>query len=292
MNNRADGCVSHVGERIRMSLGSVPGYTAGRPIDVVAGMSAVIQQSFPDLIAHRGNAAEYPENTLPALRSALDLNVRHVAFDVQFSSDRQPLLLHDSTLLRTAGIDRHALEMHSRELAEIPVNEDARFRKRFTDIGIPTLAQAVNLFEAQPAATVFVQLKRASLRTFGPELVARRVCETLKPIARQCVITSADFAAVHHLRQVSAYRVGWILPDYSTVSALKCEALAPDYLFCDRQLLTDNTSRLWRGPWRWAITDVNSRHQALELGARGARLVQTMLVRDMLREFRSVQARS
>lgn len=255
-------------------------------------MSAAIQLQFPDLIAHRGNAAEYPENTLPALRSAMDLGVRHVAFDVQLSSDRLPVLLHDSTLLRTAGIDRHALEMHSRELAEVAVNEDDRFRKRFTDIGIPTLAQAVNLLESHAAVTAFVQLKRASLRAFGHELVARRVCEVLKPIARQCVIMSADFATVHHLRQVSPYRVGWIVPDYSTVSALKCEALAPDYLFCDHQLLTENASRLWRGPWRWAIYEVNSRRQALELGGRGARLVQTMLVREMLREFRVLQGRA
>ncbi len=258
---------------------------------VVARMSAAIQQQFPDLIAHRGNAAEYPENTLPALRSALDLGIRHVAFDVQLSADRQPVLLRDSNLLRTAGIDRQALEMHSRELAEVAVNEDERFGKRFTDIGIPTLAQAASLLQSQPAATAFVQLKRASLRAFGHELVVRRVCEILKPIARQCVITSADFATVHHLRQVSPYRVGWILADYSTVSALKCEALAPDYLFCDRQLLTENSSRLWRGPWRWAIAEVNSRRQALDLGARGARLVQTMLVREMLREFRSGQLR-
>ena len=52
----------------------------------------------PDLIAHRGNAAEYPENTLPALRSALELGTRFVAVDVQLTADRQPILLRDSSL--------------------------------------------------------------------------------------------------------------------------------------------------------------------------------------------------
>jgi len=255
-------------------------------------MSALIQQHPPDLIAHRGNAAEYPENTLPALRSALDLGVRHLSFDVQLSADRQPMLLHDTDLKRTAAVERQALEMTARELAEVSVNEDMRFNGRFTDVGIPTLAQAVSLLESHPAATTFVQLKRGSLRAFGQELVARRVCEVLRPIARQCVIISSDFATVHHVRQVSPYRIGWMLPDYSTVSALKCEALAPDYVFCDHQLLTGSTSRLWRGPWRWAIYEVDSRRQALGLAARGARLVQTMHVRHMLREFRGFQDRS
>lgn len=254
-------------------------------------MSIVSPPQFPDLIAHRGNAAEYPENTLPALRSALDLGIRHIMVDVQFSADRQPVLLHDSDLLRTAGIDRPVLEMNARDLSEVSVNEDRRFKGRFTDVGIPTLAQAVSLLESHPAVTAFVQLKRASLRAFGHEFVARRVCEVLKPIARQCVLISADFATVHHLRQVAPIRTGWVLPDYSSISSLKCEAMAPDYLFCDGQLLTDNTSRLWRGPWRWAITEVNSRRQAMDLARRGARFVQTTHVRDMLREFRSLQAR-
>jgi glycerophosphoryl diester phosphodiesterase len=243
----------------------------------------------PDLIAHRGNAAEFPENTLPALRSALDLGIRHIAIDVQLSADRQPILLHDSDLKRTSGIERSALEMESSELAEVSVNEEQRFGKRFTDLGIPTLTQAASLLESHPAATAFIELRRASLRAFGHEICVRRVAEVLKSVARQCVITSSDFTAVHHARQVTSYRVGWILSEYTRLSALKCEALGPDYLFCDQNLLTENASRLWRGPWRWAISEISSPRQAMELSARGARLVQTTQVRHLLREFRGMR---
>jgi glycerophosphoryl diester phosphodiesterase len=254
-------------------------------------MSASLSKA-PELVAHRGNAAEYPENTLPALRSALELGARFVEFDVQLSSDRQPVLLHDSNLKRTAGLDRNALEMTWAELAEVSVNEESRFQKRYTDVGIPTLSQAVSLLATYPHATAFVELKRASLRTFGQEIFVRKVCETLKPIARQCVIISFDLAAIHHVRQVSSYRIGWVLSEYSNLSALKCEALAPDYVFCDHQLLSESTSKLWRGPWRWTIYEVTSRKLALDLAARGAKLIETMAVRAMLREFRSLRARS
>jgi glycerophosphoryl diester phosphodiesterase len=243
----------------------------------------------PDLIAHRGNSAEFPENTLPALRSALELGVRFLQFDVQLSADRHPVLLNDSNLKRTAGIDRTALEMTARELTEVSVNEEERFRRRYTDVGIPTLAQAVSLLATHPSATAFVEVKRASLRTFGCEIVVRRICDALKSVARQCVIVSHDLTAVHHVRQTSSYRIGWILQDYTNLSALKCEALAPDYLFCDHQLLTQGASKLWRGPWRWAIYDVTSRKLALELAAREVRLIATPNVREMLREFRSLK---
>jgi glycerophosphoryl diester phosphodiesterase len=244
----------------------------------------------PDLIAHRGNAAEYPENTLPAIRSALDLGARHVEFDVQLSADRHPVLLHDSNLKRTAGIDRSALEMTLAELGEVRVNEEERFRQRFTDVGIPTLSQAASLLESHPTATAFVQLKRASLRSFGHEVFVHKVTEILRPVARQCVIISFDLATVHFVRKTSSFRIGWVLTDYSNLSALKCEALAPDFVFCDHQLLTENSSRLWRGPWRWAIYEVTTPKLALDLASRGARMIETMAVRSMLREFRGLKS--
>jgi glycerophosphoryl diester phosphodiesterase len=244
----------------------------------------------PELIARRGNVAEYPENTLPALRSALELGARQLAFDVQLSVDRHPVLLNDSNLQRIAGVDRNALEMTWSELTEIAVSEPQRFAQRFTDIGIPRLGQAVEVLASHPATTAFVELKRASLREFGHETVVRKICEVLKPVARQCVLVSSDFAAVHHVRQVSPYRVGWRVSEYSNTAALKCEALAPDYLFCDHQLLKENSAKLWRGPWRWVVCDVQTAKLALELAARGARLIETSAIRDLLRESRKTGA--
>jgi len=232
----------------------------------------------PELIARRGNVAEYPENTLSALRSALELGARYLGFDVQLSVDRHPVLLNDSNLQRIAGVDRNALEMTWDQLAEVAVTD--------TDIGIARLGQAVDMLSSHADTTAFVELKRASLRAFGHEAVVRKVCEVLKPVARQCVLVSADFAAVHHVRQVSPYRIGWRLTEYTNTAALKCEALAPEYLFCDHQLLTQSTSKLWRGPWRWVVYDVRTPKLALELAARGARLVETSAIRDMLREGR------
>ena len=241
----------------------------------------------PDLIAQRGNVAEFPENTLPALRSAVELGARHIEFDVQLSADRQPILLNDSNLMRTAGVDRNALEMNWSELADVRVTESQRFRQKFTDIGIPTLQQAVSLLATHPTVTAFVEIKRASLRNFGADIVIAKIAEVLKPVVRQCVLVSRDLAAIHKVRQLSSYRVGWMLSEYSNLSALKCEALAPEYLFCDQQLVSTGAP-LWRGPWLWAIYNVSSREAAMQWAARGARLVATGGLRQMLREFRSV----
>lgn len=252
-------------------------------------MSAKHLSRLPDLIAQRGNVAEYPENTLPALRSALDLGARHIEFDVQLSADRQPVLLNDSNLQRVAGVDRNALEMTWHELAQVTISEPERFKHPHADIGIASLGQAAMLLATQPAATAFVEIKRASLRTFGAEIVVRKICEVLKPVVRQCVLVSADLTAVHQVRRLSSFRIGWMLSEYSSLSALKSEALVPDYLLCDQQLLTPTHSQLWRGPWRWAISNVTSLDEATEVASRGARLVATTAFRRLLREIKSAQ---
>ena len=199
-------------------------------------------------------------------------------------------MLNDSNLKRMAGVDRNALEMSWPQLAEVAVTEPDRFQKKYTDIGVPTLAQAAMLLGTHPAVTAFVEIKRASLRVFGADVVVRKICEVLKPVVRQCVLVSRDLSAVHHVRQVSSYRIGWILSEYSNLSALKAEALVPDYLLCDHELLTETNAQLWRGPWRWVIHNVTSRDTAAQLAARGAKLVATTQFRRTLREFKSASA--
>jgi glycerophosphoryl diester phosphodiesterase len=246
--------------------------------------------ALPTLVAHRGNAAEFPENTLPALRSALELGLTHVEFDVQLTADHVPILLHDANLLRTAGLDRNALQMTWRALSAVKVNEAARFGERHQDAGIPTLERTVELLAAFPQATAFVEIKRASLRAFGHEQVVTRIAEVLRPVAAQCVLISFDLAAVHLAREKTGLPIGWVLSEVAPLTALKCEAIAPEYLFCNHELLQASTGRLWRGPWQWVVYEVTSARLALELSARGVHMVETMAVRTLQRELKALAA--
>ena len=51
--------------------------------------------------AHRGASAHAPENTLAALRLAVDQGAGMAEMDVQLSADGVPVLIHDETLDRT-----------------------------------------------------------------------------------------------------------------------------------------------------------------------------------------------
>jgi len=59
------------------------------------------------LVAHRGWQRRYPENTLPAIKGALDAGARYIEVDVQLSADGVPVLFHDRTLQPHLSPTRH-----------------------------------------------------------------------------------------------------------------------------------------------------------------------------------------
>jgi glycerophosphoryl diester phosphodiesterase len=240
----------------------------------------------PRLIAHRGNAAEFPENTLPALRSALELGIKYIEFDVHLTADQVVVVANDHMLASTTNTDGSIFDLRASELAQVRACEPTRFGSRFADVGIPTLQQAVELLTTFPAVTVFVDIQSASLQHYGCENVIHRVCESLHTVRKQVVLVASDLRAVEFFRQRGGYRTGWMLADYTPLAALKSEAITPDFLFCDQHRLPKDSSRLWRGPWQWVIGNVSSGVQALQLAARGAGFVQTTEVRALFRELR------
>lgn len=55
------------------------------------------------LEAHRGNSIAAPENTLVAVKQALEAGVDRVEIDLQCSKDGQPIVIHDDTVNRTTN---------------------------------------------------------------------------------------------------------------------------------------------------------------------------------------------
>lgn len=56
------------------------------------------------IIGHRGAAGLKPENTLESLRTGFESGAGMLEFDVRITADGVPVLMHDSSLLRTNGL--------------------------------------------------------------------------------------------------------------------------------------------------------------------------------------------
>jgi len=55
------------------------------------------------IIAHRGVNKHYPENTIPAIRSAVECHLDYVELDVRTTRDGHLVLMHDKTVDRTTS---------------------------------------------------------------------------------------------------------------------------------------------------------------------------------------------
>ncbi len=81
----------------------------------------------PALLAHRGLHGDLKENSLAALVAVAGSGLDGVEFDVRFSVDGVPFILHDATLHRTYGDPRAASELSSETLMSlgVPLLRDA-----------------------------------------------------------------------------------------------------------------------------------------------------------------------
>jgi glycerophosphoryl diester phosphodiesterase len=88
----------------------------------------------PALLAHRGLHGDLKENSLAALAAVAGSGLDGVEFDVRFSADGVPCILHDATLQRTYGDPRAASELSSKTLSSL---------------GVPSLREALAVLPAE-----------------------------------------------------------------------------------------------------------------------------------------------
>jgi len=80
---------------------------------------AFLDGQLPRIIAHRGLALQYPENTLAAFQAAITAGADIIETDVHLTQDGQVVIAHDPDLLRLVGEPGRVAERTARQLAEM-----------------------------------------------------------------------------------------------------------------------------------------------------------------------------
>ena len=235
----------------------------------------------PTLVAHRGYPSRYPENTLVGIQAAVAAGTRWFEFDVQLSKDRVPYLCHDDSLERTAGLKRRIMDLSSTELESVDVGEVARFGSRYAGTRPTPLAELIAWLGHQPGVHAFVEVKAESLEHFGHGIVMDRVMDAVRPALPQCVIISFDAPCLLQARERGAGPVGWALDDLGPESVAWAAKFKPEYLFAGDQMFSE-AQAAFKGPWRWAVYQTQDPIHAVQLTARGADMVETNAIGDML----------
>jgi glycerophosphoryl diester phosphodiesterase len=229
----------------------------------------------PAIVAHRGDAEHFPENTLPALEAAWRRGIAHVEFDVQVSADGVPFVIHDASLERTTRCAGDVRLTMSGQLDGVDAGEPARFGCTHAGTALPRLSAVAALMAGMPDAHAFVEVKRASLVHHGRAHCIERVLAAIAPVLDRCVVISFDADAVRLARTAAQVRIGWVLDGDPAQLRSLLDLMNPEFVFCDHRRLPVGRAPP-AGGWTWVAYEVTDATLALDLAGRGIAMVESM----------------
>ncbi|MDX1443249.1 MAG: glycerophosphodiester phosphodiesterase family protein [Gammaproteobacteria bacterium] len=235
------------------------------------------------LVAHRGYPGRYPENSLPGMQAAIAAGALQVEFDVQFSRDGIPIVLHDESTARTTGRSGLVHEMPAEELRRLHVGEPARFGTSFPESPLPTLHCMLQLLAEFPQVTAFMDIKREGLSRLrcrhALAAMLNAMPDTLQ--RRQLVFLSEEIRIVRLARE-AGLRTGWLFEPWHEKHYSTARQLGAEFLFTSARHLPETGEAFWRGPWTWVLYEVDEPAQAAALLERGAGLIETDWIAEWL----------
>lgn len=96
-----------------------------------------------EVTAHRGYSAAYPENTIPAFKGAIQVGADWAELDVQQTADGEVIVMHDSNLKRTTGLDKEVWQVTWDEIKDL--DNGSWFDKKYQTVRIPTLEDVLKV---------------------------------------------------------------------------------------------------------------------------------------------------
>jgi glycerophosphoryl diester phosphodiesterase len=232
------------------------------PLAIWLNLSRSLQEQPPvKITAHRGNARAAPENTLSAMRKAIESGADYAEMDVQLTKDGQVVLLHDRDLKRVAGDSRRVDELTFDEVRKLDVG--SWFDPAFSGERVPTLAEVIALCRGKIRLNI-------ELKFFGPD---RKLTQAVADIIREqdfdsdCLITSLNYEALQEARWHNPrLRIGLTIAHaLGDLNRLEVDALSVRADFLSDELLRE-AHRLGREVHVWTINDAGSMTRLMKRG--------------------------
>ena len=157
----------------------------------------------PLVIAHRGDSAHRPENTLASFAGALEVGAVLVELDVQLTADGHVVVLHDPTLDRTTTGRGDVREKTLAEVRAVSAGYPDRFGTAFAGERVPLLSEALALLRER--ARVLVEIKTESVTEDVDGGIEARVAEEVRRggMADRVALISFDHRAIVRLASLA-----------------------------------------------------------------------------------------
>lgn len=149
------------------------------------------------IVAHRGASRIAPENTLSAMRKAIEFGADFAECDVFQTKDGELVLFHDEEMDRTTGKGGMIWDYTLAELKTMEVG--SWFHEEFRGEPIPTLREVIQLVKGKIKLNIEVKVSGKD-----PD-IAQKVVEIIQSegIEQDCMVTSFEKPVILKVKEIA-----------------------------------------------------------------------------------------
>ncbi len=196
----------------------------GVAVAVAVGLFAIRSVHLEDhteVTAHRGSSKAAPENTMAAVRQAIEDGADWVEIDVQETADGEVVVFHDSDFMKLAGVDLKIWDATMADLKDLDVG--SWFAPEFNRERVPTLGEVLDACQGKAGLNI-------ELKYYGhDQQLEQRVIDIVEAhdMAAEIVVMSLKLDAV---KKMKALRPNWKIGLLMSVSAGNLQSIDADFL--------------------------------------------------------------
>jgi glycerophosphoryl diester phosphodiesterase len=255
---------------------------AGAAVAIAVGVLAMQSVCLEDnvtIIAHRGSSKAAPENTIAAVRKAIEDWADWIEIDVQETADGEVVVFHDRDFRRLTGINLKIWEATIADLRDIDVG--TWFAPEFKDERVPTLSEVLQ--ECKGNIRVKIELKHYGYARQLEQRVARIV--EANDMTSDVAVMSLKMDAV---RTMMTLRPDWKIGFLMSVSAgnlknIKADFLAVNGSFINRNLIR-STQKSGKEVYVWTVNEAPTMSNLIGHGIDGIITDRPLLARLVLEQ--------
>jgi glycerophosphoryl diester phosphodiesterase len=243
----------------------------------------------PELIAHRGESADAPENTMAAFRLAWERKVPAIELDVHLTKDGRLAVCHDFDTKRCAGVACKIRESLWDELKDLDVGR--KFAAKYTGEKLPLLDDA--LATVPDGARCFIEIK------CGPEAIPAltKVVADCGKRPEQLAVISFNADAVAEAKRQLPQLKAYYLSSFKN-SGTRWTPTAEQLIKQAKEINADGLDLAYRGPldeafvrrvrdaklelYVWTVNDPDVARDLVKLGVDGITTDKAAWLREEL----------
>lgn len=209
------------------------------------------------IVAHRGASAYEPENTIRAIKRAIELGADMVEVDTHSTSDSQLVVIHDPTVDRTTNGKGTVKQMTLQEIRRLDAGKDER---------IPTLREVLGL--SRDKIEVMIEAKGIGIERLLVELLEA------EDVLHRIVVTSFMTDAIGKIKELNPkISIGqifsWKIPNIvQKALELRVSCMAPQYGLVTKEMVKDLHERRI-ALFAWTVNNRRVAERLIELGVDG-----------------------